>query len=145
MLYMLQMNKKDKKAKKEAKSAEQEVDEEMHNESMDMGLTARLGLSNEKKAAKKGGRKPKADGDTSKSPKKGKKKGDRGQGLPFPLSANSSVCLSLCFFFPSFVFPSVVFPLFDLFFNPSVVFPSLVFSSVVFPRNSLCLFVCFCF
>ena len=69
-----QMNKKEKKAKKDAKSAEQEVDEEMHNESMDMGLTARLGLSNEKKAAKKT-KKPKADRDTSKSPKKGKKKG----------------------------------------------------------------------
>merc|ERR1712136_670426 len=67
-----EMNKKEKKIKKEAKSAEQQVDEEMHNESMDMGLTARLGLSGDKKAKKP--RKPKADPDTSKSPKKGKKK-----------------------------------------------------------------------
>ena len=72
--YLLsQMNKNERKMKKEAKTAEQQVEDEMHNESMDLGLTDRLGLSGEKKAKKP--KKPKSDEPSAtKSPKKGKKK-----------------------------------------------------------------------
>ena len=75
--YLLsQMNKNERKMKKEAKTAEQQVEDEMHNESMDLGLTDRLGLSGEKKAKKP--KKPKSDEPSAtKSPKKGKKKSKR--------------------------------------------------------------------
>lgn len=74
---LVQVTKKERQIKKEAKSAEQQVEEEIHNESMDMGLTARLGLSGDKKTKKPAKPREKKEPGTTKSPTKSPKKGKK--------------------------------------------------------------------